>query len=89
MFKTSGDQYVGRINAFRVYSGSFGSDTTLETNRGDKAKMTNLFAMQGKDHSDSFTKSRSATSRPSPNSITSEPATRCVPPGATLRSSRS
>ena len=52
VFKTSGDQYVGRINAFRVYSGSFGRDTTLETNRGDKAKMTNLFAMQGKDHSD-------------------------------------
>ena len=52
VFKTSGDQYVGRINAFRVYAGSFGSDTTLETNNGDKAKMANLFTMHGKDHSD-------------------------------------
>lgn len=52
VFKTSGDQYVGRINAFRVFSGSFGSDTTLETGSGDKAKMANLFAMQGKDHED-------------------------------------
>lgn len=52
VFKTSGDQYVGRINAFRVFSGTFGSDTMLETSGGQKAKMTNLFAMQGKDHSD-------------------------------------
>ncbi len=52
VFKTSGDQYVGRINAFRVFSGSFTSDTVLETSGGEKAKMTNLFAMQGKEHSD-------------------------------------
>ena len=52
VFKTSGDQYVGRINAFRVYAGSFGSDTTLETASGEKAKMANLFSMQGKDHDD-------------------------------------
>ncbi len=52
VFKTSGDQYVGRINAFRVFSGSFTSDTTLETASGEKAKMANLFTMQGKDHDD-------------------------------------
>ena len=52
VFKTSGDQYVGRINAFRVYAGSFGSDATLETNQGEKAKMSHLFTMHGKDHVD-------------------------------------
>ena len=52
VFKTAGDQYVGRINAFRVFSGTFGSDTVLESSHGDKAKMANLFSMQGKDHSE-------------------------------------
>ena len=50
-FKTSGDQYVGRINTFRVFSGSFTPDVMLETAGGDKLKMANLFAMHGKDHS--------------------------------------
>ena len=50
VFKTSGDQYVGRINTFRVFSGSFTPDTVLETAHGSKIKMTNLFTMQGKNH---------------------------------------
>ena len=52
MFKATGDQYVGRINVFRVFSGSVRSDQDLETGSGKRAKMTNLFAMHGKDHSD-------------------------------------
>ena len=51
VFKTSGDQYVGRINTFRVFAGSFSSEDTLETTGGTRLKMTNLFAVQGKDHS--------------------------------------
>lgn len=49
-FKTSGDQYVGRVNTFRVFSGSFGPDTVLENRGGDKLKMSSLFSLQGKDH---------------------------------------
>ena len=50
-FKTSGDQYVGRVNTFRVFSGSFKPDTVLENPAGDKLKMSSLFSLQGKDHS--------------------------------------
>lgn len=49
-FKTSGDQYVGRVNTFRVFSGSFRPDTVLENPGGDKLKMSSLFSLQGKDH---------------------------------------
>ena len=52
VFKTSGDQYVGRINTFRVFSGSFGPEAVLETNRGDKIKMSSLFSALGKEHRD-------------------------------------
>ena len=50
-FKTSGDQYVGRINTFRVFSGSITADTMMEKADGSKLKVSNLFAMLGKDHS--------------------------------------
>ena len=50
-FKTAGDQYVGRINTFRVFSGSFTADAALETAAGDRIKVANFFAMEGKDHS--------------------------------------
>ncbi len=52
VFKATGDQYVGRINVFRVFSGTVRSDHQLESSDGSAAKMANLFAMQGKDHSD-------------------------------------
>ncbi len=52
IFKTSGDQYVGRINTFRVFSGSYHPDLALETPDGEKFRMTNLFALQGKEHVD-------------------------------------
>ena len=51
VFKTSGDQYVGRVNTLRVFSGSFTPDTIMEKPDGSKFKMANLFALQGKDHS--------------------------------------
>ncbi|MDE0290826.1 MAG: elongation factor G [bacterium] len=51
VFKTSGDQYVGRVNTFRVFSGSFTPDTLVEKADGSKLRMANLFAMQGKEHS--------------------------------------
>ena len=51
VFKTSGDQYVGRVNTFRVFSGSFTPDTMMEKADGSKLKTANLFTMQGKDHS--------------------------------------
>ncbi len=49
-FKTSGDQYVGRINTFRVFSGSLPPDIVLEKPDGSKLKMANLFTLQGKEH---------------------------------------
>ncbi len=49
-FKTSGDQYVGRVNTFRVFSGSFTPETMLETSGGDRVKMGSLFSLQGKEH---------------------------------------
>jgi len=52
VFKTTGDQYVGRINMFRVFSGSVRSDQELESSDGSRAKMTNLYEMQGRDHTD-------------------------------------
>ena len=52
IFKTSGDQYVGRINTFRVFSGAYNPDLTLETPGGEKFRMTNLFTQQGKQHID-------------------------------------
>lgn len=52
VFKTTTDPYVGRINMFRVFSGKVGSDQELESSDGSRAKMTNLYAMQGKDHTD-------------------------------------
>lgn len=51
VFKTSGDQYVGRVNTFRVFSGAFTPDTMMEKGDGSKLKTATLFAMQGKDHS--------------------------------------
>jgi elongation factor G len=52
VFKTTGDQYVGRINVFRVFSGAVRADEELETGTGGRAKMSNLFDLQGKDHHD-------------------------------------
>ena len=55
VFKTTGDQYVGRINLFRVYSGSVSADEDLERAGGGRQKMSNLFFLQGKEHRDTKT----------------------------------
>ena len=52
VFKTSGDQYVGRINTIRVFSGSLPSDGVVETAHGTRTKLASLFATQGKEHAD-------------------------------------
>ena len=57
VFKTVADPFAGKINAFRVYGGSIGADSTL-VNLRDKAKerLGSLMMLQGKDHekSDGF-----------------------------------
>lgn len=52
VFKTVSDPFVGRISMFRVFSGSIPVDAELESTRGGKVRMHNLFRMQGKDHVD-------------------------------------
>ncbi|HEY4347848.1 MAG TPA: elongation factor G [Gaiellaceae bacterium] len=51
VFKTVADPFAGRINAFRVYGGSLGSDATF-VNLRDRAKerLGGLMVMQGKEH---------------------------------------
>ncbi len=55
VFKTTGDQYVGRINLFRVYSGTVSADADLERAGGGRVKMSNLFFVHGKEHNDTKT----------------------------------
>jgi elongation factor G len=51
VFKTVADPFAGKINAFRVYSGTVGADSTL-VNLRDKAKerLGALMMLQGKEH---------------------------------------
>jgi elongation factor G len=51
VFKTVADPFAGRISAFRVYSGTVASDSTL-VNLRDKAKerLGTLMMLQGKEH---------------------------------------
>lgn len=49
VFKTMADPYVGRISFFRVYQGSFKSDSTAYNPRKEAdEKISQLFTMQGK-----------------------------------------
>ena len=52
VFKTFSDPFVGRISLFRIYSGTVKADQELELARGGKARLHNLFKLQGKDHHD-------------------------------------
>ncbi len=52
VFKTISDPFVGRIALFRIYSGTVKSDQELELARGGRARLHNLFKVQGKDHHD-------------------------------------
>jgi len=49
VFKTIADPFVGKINFFRVYSGTLKSDSSLlNTSNGKQEKMSALFMMRGK-----------------------------------------
>jgi elongation factor G len=51
VFKTVADPFAGRINVFRVLSGSVSSDSTLVNARGhSKERVGQLLILQGKDH---------------------------------------
>ncbi len=53
VFKTVADPYVGQISLFRVFTGNIPVDTEVENARnGARARMHNLFFMQGKEHQD-------------------------------------
>jgi elongation factor G len=57
VFKTVADPFAGRINVFRVFSGSVAPDSTLVNLRDHaKERLGGLMVMQGKDHekSDGF-----------------------------------
>ena len=57
IFKTVADPFAGRINAFRVYSGTVAADSTLVNTRDHaKERLGGLMILQGKDHekSDGF-----------------------------------
>jgi elongation factor G len=57
VFKTVADPFAGRINAFRVYSGTVAADSTLVNTRDHaKERLGGLMILQGKDHekSDGF-----------------------------------
>ncbi|HLA26693.1 MAG TPA: elongation factor G [Syntrophales bacterium] len=49
VFKTIADPYAGRVNIFRVYSGTLSSDTpVLNTTRKINEKIGNIFFLEGK-----------------------------------------
>jgi elongation factor G len=51
VFKTISDPYVGRINLFRVVSGTFLPDSSvLNAGRGKEERITHVFSVSGKDH---------------------------------------
>jgi elongation factor G len=51
VFKTVADPFAGRINLFRVLSGTLGSDATVVNARTHgKERVGTLLALQGKDH---------------------------------------
>ncbi len=50
-FKTLADQFSGRINLLRVFSGTLSGDTQVVNSRtGDKERIGQLFTLQGRDH---------------------------------------
>jgi elongation factor G len=51
VFKTVADPFAGRINLFRVLSGTLGSDSTLVNHRSrGKERLGQLLILQGKEH---------------------------------------
>jgi elongation factor G len=51
VFKTVSDPYVGRINLFRVFSGTMRPDSSVHNaTRANDERVAQLFTMRGKDH---------------------------------------
>jgi elongation factor G len=51
VFKTVADPFAGRINLFRVFSGTLSSDSTVVNSRSrSKERVGQLLSLQGKDH---------------------------------------
>lgn len=49
VFKTIADPYVGKMSAFRVYSGSIKADSTLyNANKGENERIGKLYMLRGK-----------------------------------------
>lgn len=49
VFKTMADPFVGKLNIFKVFSGTLNSDSTvLNTNKGQLEKIGQLYIMKGK-----------------------------------------
>lgn len=56
VFKTLADPYVGKLSFFRVYGGSFKSDSVVfNANKGKEEKIGQIFTMRGK-HQDALPK---------------------------------
>ena len=52
VFKTSADPFVGKLSYFRVYSGTFGSDSQLwNANTGQQERVGQVFEVRGKEQS--------------------------------------
>ena len=50
MFKTAADPFVGKLSYFRVYSGTFKSDSQLQNaNRGEAERIGQVFEVRGRD----------------------------------------
>ena len=50
VFKTSADPFVGKLSYFRVYSGTFGSDSQLwNVNEGQQERVGQVFEVRGKE----------------------------------------
>ena len=50
VFKTSADPFVGKLSYFRVYSGTFGSDSQLwNVNEGQQERVGQVFEIRGKE----------------------------------------
>jgi len=52
VFKTVSDPFVGRVSLFRVFVGTAKADQELERAGGGRARLHNLFTLQGKEHVD-------------------------------------
>ncbi len=51
VFKTIADQFSGKVNAFRVISGTLASDTMItDTRTGNRERIGTLMRLQGKEH---------------------------------------